>query len=425
MFKYILCFVVLSPLLGVALVENGLYAPSLGHPGYSNGASVAFFVHCLVLLLFAWLAIDKKLGASKEIKPHVVKVPCFVSLAYIVFTINLIFLFVMLFGAGGLEVIRGRVQKGEFRTSLGAMGALAYWITLYFAPTLLAYLSVVSTKITKSPRKTRLLAANFAICSLIGLNWGFKSTTLALLLPSVLILYWKISFKRALAFGLIAAVVLTMTFMLFDRANEGPGEILTYLAVRATVMQGDVSWGVWDLYRDKQPLPPYLPVLSVAMGDRFFSLISGIERRNFGEWVKYHYDYLLTNLIGYPLDEIEAGQSVTGTIFSEAVIALGSPGFLLFSIFGGLVAGVCYNIIKDAIGDGRFIRAAISSNYFCLPVFSWLNGGGITILFTATVFIGIGTSYWLLRRCENLAGWSGRSVSVGFVARASQPATKG
>src|SRR5437762_2187535 len=170
------------------------------------------------------------------------------------------------------------------------MGAIARWITFYFAPSLLAYLSFVFTKSLKSPKERVLLAFNFVVCSFIGLNWGFKSTALTMLFPSLLIIYWKVSFRKVLLLALIACLLLTATFMLFDRTDESLAEAVTILATRATVIQGDVSWSVWDMYMDKQEFPPYFPTLYAALGDRLFSLLSGVEKRDFARWIEFHYD---------------------------------------------------------------------------------------------------------------------------------------
>ena len=438
MFKYLLFFVLFAPLIGIILVENGAYSISTAQFGHPNGAWLAYTVHCLVLLAVTYWTIAKKLGFPRTKTTSISHLPPFVPLAYVILCVNFVFLAVMLFGAGGIEVLMGKAEKSGFRASLNYIAAIAAWIKNYFAPSLLAYLSFVFTKSLKSRRECTLLALNIAICVLIGLNWGSKATPLIMLFPSILIIYWKISIRKMLLLASVACLTLLATFMLFDRSDEGirwaaneagdfsVGEAATFLAIRGTVLQGDVAWYIWDMYEDKQKLPPYFPTLYAAIGDRLFSLVSGIPRSDYPRWVKYHYDSLLTATAGVPLDEIfVSGHNVNGTIFSEGIIALGSPGYLLFSIFGGLCTGISFNIIKEAIHSGRAIRAALSADYFCLIVFLWLNGGGITMLFHISVFLGIMMTYLLIRMCISLSGGVPEMAPAVSVSRGRTPSAQG
>jgi len=222
-----------------------------------------------------------------------------------------------------------------------------------------------------------------------------------MLFPSLLIIYWKVSFKRVLVFALIACLFLTGAFMLFDRTDESLAQGVTMLAIRATVIQGDVSWSVWDMYKDNQKFPRYLPTLYAAMGDRLFSLLFGIEKRDFTRWVEFHYDLILTELSNVPLQDIAGGHTVTGTVFSEGVIALGSPWYLCFSAFAGLCVGIFYNILETALINGRAISTSLVSTYFCcIVLLGWLNGGGVTQLFHISVFMGFLMVYGLIRVCQ-------------------------
>ena len=437
MFKYLLFFVLFSPLIGIILVENGAFSISTAQVGHPNGAWLAYTAHCLVLLAVTFWTIKKKLGSPRRKTISTLYLPPFVPLANIVLCVNVVFLTVMLFGAGGIEVLMGKMEKSGFRASLNYISAFALWIENYFVPSLLAYLSFVFTQSTKLPRERRLLALNIAICALIGLNWGSKATPLIMLLPSILIIYWKISIRKAMLLASIACLTLMATFMLFDRKDEGLGWVadaadsslggaVTFLGIRATVLQGDVAWYIWDMYEDKQELPPYFPTLYAAIGDRLFSLFSGIQRSDYPRWVKYHYDSLLTATAGVPLDEIFLwGHNVNGTIFSEGIIALGSPGYLVFSIIGGLCTGICFNIIKESMNSGTAIRAALYADYFCLIVFRWLTGGGITQLFHISVFLGIMMTYLLLRMCVSLSSGGSETAPAVSVTRGRTPSVQG
>jgi hypothetical protein len=160
---------------------------------------------------------------------------------------------------------------------------------------------------------------------------------------------------------------------------------------------------------DNQKFPPYFRTLWPAMGDRLFSLFFGIDKSDYSRWVDYHFDLQLTAIGGIPLDVIQAGHNITGTSFSEGVIALGSPGYLLFSALSGLCLGICFNVLKAAIENDRLVLAALFSTYFCFPVlFTWLNGGGVTALFHISVVLGFLMTYGLIRICLYFCGYDSR-----------------
>src|SRR5260370_17840115 len=106
MFKYLLFFVLFSPLIGIILVENGAYSISTAQFGHPNGAWLAYTVHCLVLLAVTFWTIAKKIGSprKKTTRTSISHLPPFVPLAYVLLWLNVVFLAVMLFGAGGIEV---------------------------------------------------------------------------------------------------------------------------------------------------------------------------------------------------------------------------------------------------------------------------------------------------------------------------------
>jgi hypothetical protein len=397
MYKYLLLFVLFSPLVGIVLMEQGAYSITLGRVGEPNGASFAYLSYALTALLATFATIRLGLGNFGRSQPMPASFrPSFRSLSVVVFGLNFFCLLFMLFVAGGLQVILGAVSKGEFRTSLGGLGGLSYLITKSITPASLAYLSLSYSESKRRSLDGLLLAANIGVGALIGLSWGFKTAALWVVLPAFLLLFWNINWRQFAVFTLISAVFVVGAAYLFDRTDEDFFLLLALLGMRLTILQGDVSWGVWDLYKTGQHFPNYFQTLLPVVGDRLFELLSGIPKDNYALWVDYHFDLLLTRLAGYTLDEVAAGQSITGTPFAEGVIALGSPLFLLFGIVAGIFSGLNYNLIASAIKTQSTIVASAAATYFCFFLWPWLNGGGVILLFHVSALLGVISSVTLL-----------------------------
>ena len=423
MYKYLLLFVLFSPLVGIMLMEQGAYSITLGRTGYENGASLAYGIYAFVTLAFAYLTIKTGLGRipavlaidgpEPEAEMRNNQVAFILTLG-----VNVIFLIFLLFGAGGINVLLGQVSKGEFRTSLGGLGGISYLITKSLTPAMLAYLAVLYRNGERRPSERMLLLANLGVGGLIGLCWGFKTAALWVVLPCLLVLMWQISVRRFTWFVLVSSASIVAAAYLFDRTDESFTIVLALLLMRLTVLQGDVSWGIWDSYKAGENFPDYLPTLLPVIGDQLFALTTGISKDNYAVWVDHHFDLLLTKLAGYTLDEVAAGQSITGTPFAEGVIALGAPLYLIFALIAGVFSGLNYNVIASSIERRRPIIAAVSSTYFCFFLWPWLNGGGVVLLFHISVWAGIIINILLLFGLE----WLCRTVvsSTGLVPSESQ-----
>lgn len=415
MYKYLLLFVLFSPLVGIVLMEQGAYSITLGRTGYENGASLAYGLYAVVTLIVAYCTIKTKVGrlpmvagtAIEEADERNHQIAFIVILA-----INSVFLLFLLFAAGGINVLLGQVSKGEFRTTLGGLGGISYLITKSLTPAMLAYLAIVFQDADRTWLNKALLLANFGVGGLIGLCWGFKTAALWVVLPFLLVHFWKISFRRFLAFVGISAASIVAAAYLFDRTDESFTVVLALLLMRVTVLQGDVSWGIWDSLQARESFPDYLPTLLPVIGDQLFALTTGITKDNYAVWVDHHFDLLLTKLAGYTLDEVAAGQSITGTPFAEGVVAVGSPYYLIFALIAGVLSGMNYNVIASAVEQRRPILAAVSTTYFCFFLWPWLNGGGIVLLFHVSVWAGVIINLVVLNAVEWLCRSIGSSAPV-------------
>jgi hypothetical protein len=400
MYKYLVAFVLMSPLIGIWLVEHGEYAGSIGVTGSANGATIAFAAYALTVAVVAIAVCGVRVHRKPAPLPLVAPQPG-AGREYIHFSKNLLllsgtFLLLMLFGFGGINVWLGTIEKGLFRATLGPFAAFPYLLTKFAVPALFAYSTMLLTRTNRSRSKRLLWWANAFLVLLVGSTWGFKTTGIFMMLPALLILNWHVSIWRLAKIGLVFLGSLVLFFFWFDAPLlQGTG-VVAFLATRLTVLQGDVAWYVWGLYRDAQTLPNYWPTLLAVTGDTMLRLF-GISRENQIEWMGYHYDWMVTHLAGVPLDAIADGHSLTATPFAEGLVAGGVAGVALFAVLAGLLVGRAYFYLDRAIRRRYSATAAILATYFCFHIFSWLNGGAITQLVHISTAIYLIASVLLIK----------------------------
>ena len=405
--RLMLLFVVLTPLAGIIQVENGAYGANVAVWGYPNGASYAFAFYGLCAFAGAWLVTRGAIFAAP--RPSV-STPtnrmrkASLRLTHIALVVNGLLCIVTLFVFGSFAVLTGDVAKGEFRSSLGGLGALAFLTLKWFAPSVFAFACAVYSFAGRPTSARPSLILLGLVTFVIGLSWGFKTSGLVTILPGLIVLLWAAPMRKIVYSILLGFGAILLAFTLFDTL-EGTtyGGVLEFLLARATVYQGDVSWYIWDMWVSNTPLPDYGNTLLVVVGDRLFSLFSGITRADPERWILAHYGSLLTYTIGYPIEGIEAGHSVTGTPFSEGVIAAGAIGVPIFGLAAGAVAGFVYRQIATALGRRNPVGVALWCNYSVFGLFSWLNGGDIVQLFHVAVIVGAALCWLVLRTLYSLA----------------------
>ena len=199
---------------------------------------------------------------------------------------------------------------------------------------------------------------------------------------------------------------------LFDADVEIYENIQSYLFRRITILQGDVAWYVWDQFISNESFPDYWPTLLAAAGDKLL-VFGGLSRDDLLEWTMHHYDLMLTFVAGVSLEQIQDGHSITGTPFSEGLIAGSVLGVAGFSIVAGILVGRTYYFINKALVKGHDTAAAMGATYFCFYIFAWLNGGAIVQLFHISILISLAVTYLFLIML--------RSRKAGRIFDTSQP----
>ncbi len=412
MYKYLVAFVLLTPLAGIWLVEGGEYAGSVGVDGFPNGATLAFALYAFGVAAVAFLSSrwprQPEVSTPRKVQDTDA---LFRRFAANLLAFNAGFLVIFLFGFGAIDVWTGAVGKGEFRVKLGAFGALPNMMTKFIVPALLAYLAVLYSRTSRITPLRMQLTANLAMAFVIGASWGFKSTALFVLMPALLLLNWRIRVGTLIGLCLLFTTVLVVFFQIFDAGVEVDTDVQTFLLRRITVLQGDVAWHIWGLFEDGEVFPTYWPTLLAAFGDTALSM-AGLSRVATYEWTGYHYDWMITSLAGATIDQIEEGHSITATPFAEGLVAGGLAGVALFALIGGLLVGRTYIHLDACLRRGHATRAAILSTYFCFYIFPWLNAGAIVQLFHVSLLVSIGSTLLVLKFMRRFRFGSHRRLAI-------------
>jgi hypothetical protein len=397
----ILLFAFVTPLVGIWLMEGGDYGPSIGRSGYPNGATAAFALSWTLLAVIAWFVVTVGRPRGRgEVHVSALHDRAFRQYATNLFCLNFILLMMHLFVFGGVDVLTGKVGKGEYRVQLGPYGAVAFMLVKFIIPAAFAYAAFLYRASRSSSLNTALLFANAMMIVIYGAAWGTKSTSAAVLLPGLVILYWRTTFKQL---AIMSALVFT-SFIAFSYAYDVDDllDAVQFVWDRLTVIQGDVPWLAWATTMAGDDMPRYGPTLLAVFGDHTLHTFLGLSVTDYATWVDHHYGLMVTEFGGAGLTKIEEGHNLTGTFFTEGLIAGGRVGVIVFSIIGGVIVGYVIRKISQARHSNRPMAAALWTTYFCFCVFPWLNGGGITQFLHISTLAGLllsGAVIGLVRSC--------------------------
>jgi hypothetical protein len=405
MIKYLLGFVLISPLIGVIMMEFGAYSLAAHEFGYQNNVSFAYALYVLLFVLSFRITgkFNFKLPRINTLNAN------YKTIAFITIFINLFFLFLILFVFGGYKVLLGHVDKGAFRIGFGFFGVFVHLMTKMFLPSILVLNVFYFKKENKSTLNISILILNFVLAFIFGASWGYKSTAIFILLPPLILLYEKPKFIKILLLSILSFFFIVLFAMFFDNAKdistndidlfsevvrENPIESVLY---RLTVLQGDPCWKIWDLYINGElKNVEYHKTLYSIMGDGNLNRFLGINHENYPLFIQYHFGLLLTFLCGNEPSAIAQGYSVTGTVFTEGIVAGGMGGLVFFSFIAGFITKIVVMLIKKGYENNLPVLTAMMCTYFCFYIFTWLNGGGIELLFHISVFIGLSLNFLLL-----------------------------
>lgn len=395
-----LAFFMVLPLFGVMAMEAGEVSPFVDEPGTANGAAIAYVVHlCAFFGVFAWVVRPGRAERRLLARPAPTAVAGadvdrYALACVVVFAVLAL---LMLFGYGGLGVLRLEVDKAEFRTSLGAFGALMTLSTKWFMPAFFAALVRACADVGWTPfRKAAAFVA--AIClAAVGASWGFKTTVVQMLLPALILLSWKLSL-RSLLWLATFVVANVLAFALFFDQHESLGVALDALVLRLTALQGDLAWYTWEKVNQGAETPGYLKTFLPIFGDGILRRLTGVDPdRDFAEWASYYFGTIMTIFGGYPVEGVRAGVNNQATLFGESLVAGGRTFFVLFSALFGAITGWVAKAVRRSLAQRRYAAAATLATYFSFTILAWTVGNGAASLLYLINIVGAAVTFLTLR----------------------------
>jgi oligosaccharide repeat unit polymerase len=401
-FDKMILLLFLTSSYGLYRIENGAFAPSIGINGYENGVLRVYMFFWALFFIIFWLA--KKSKISLPIKPRQRNYN-FNKYSMLYLIINFINLLILLIFFDAYHVWFGDIRKGEFRISLGFFGAAAYGISKFIAPAIGAFLSHLYIQLENKTNKNKFyLIINFILIFLIGMLWGSKSFGIFLLLPAFTVLYWKLPNLKFVSMFFVALVFIIIAAIVFDardifyimHSNNGIYTFIDFVLLRLTVMQAEVPWQIWNLHLSHALNIDYLKTLEVFVGDKIFGIVTGLSKADTMQYISYHYGQILTYTVYPHVENIMAGHNVTGTFFSEAVIALGDVGLIVFPIFAGILVGIIYNSVVSAIKYHNSTAVAMLLTFYYSVVYSWMSSGGLISLIHISNLLNLIVVYCVL-----------------------------
>lgn len=409
MFHFLLGAVLLSPFIGIVLMERGTPALNFLTIGYRTYAAEAFLAFVVVLIatyLGLWQFVRPRGGSTAEygLQRGYARYPTsrFIWLATSVIALNAFYTVLLFYFAGVGKVLAGEVGRGEFRSTLGGYAVFAYLARDFLAPMAAAVVAFVYLRTSRSFRERAFLFAVLGVTSLGSAVWGYKTGALTALFPAVTILLPRLKVRLALP---MISLALAMTIA-FAAVFEGlpPREAAVFTLTRATIGAGDSPWKLWAVHDYIDAYPEYLPTLSSALGGRLGSLLGVFGER--GGLEAYERSFAGTSTwVVTDYAPVEASVSnVTSTAFGEGVMALGSPGYLLFAILGGVLLALCRRGIDSAHRDWQPAKGALVATYFTYSVWGWLNSGGLITLFNLPHVVSYFLAWSLCRLLLSMAG---------------------
>lgn len=389
-----LAFVMILPLFGVIVMESGEVSPFVDEPGAPNGASMAYIAHLLVFAIAFFLVVRSGVSRAATNAPRLPELARNLDI-YAIFCAVLfaVLAALVLFAYDGISVLLLKVDKAEYRVSLGSFGAVVSLATKWLMPTMFAALVYGSLCAGWTPIRRLMVAMAAVSLVIVGISGGFKTTVLFMLLPTIILTSWNIRLSTLFLLGLPAIALIFGLAFYFDQ-REDTGAALEALAWRLTALQGDLAWYTWGRVAQGHETPAYLRTFLPVLGDRVLELLTGAQAsRNYTQYASYYFGLEMTIWGGYPAEAVQSGINNQATLFGESVVIGGKYLFVLASgIFGALV-GLFARWTRSAIRSGRPQLAATLATFFSLTIIPWVLGNGLASLVYLFNVVGALVSY--------------------------------
>jgi len=436
MLNLALAVMVFTAGVGILQMELGAFGPDIGYTGSPNGATLAYAFHAA--FLYAGYLVTCRIfnrrpagpGAPQGLPGELSQanasltaaqsVRSFQKLAYLSAGLQIAILLTVMYGLGAIDVLMLRMGRGDFRVSFGRLGPVAYLLRDFLSPTLGALVAAVYVLRKRTDFESRaLLGLNLGIVSACAFLWGYRTSAVYYLIPSFLLLFPVLDWKRALLFIASASILIVLSQAYLGEV--GMEESAVSMMDRATVGSGNSAWKIWDIYQNNEEFPPYWPTLTACLGNNIASGL-GLSARGEDRWFYQNYPALATWVVkDYALGLNAQTSNVSTTSFGGGVIALGSPGYLLFSLFSGVVAALNRVCLERKFLRRKLSATAAAANFFTAATLPFVNSGDFATILGVWILINGSFTYVV---CRLLIRWSGVEQQQGDERRVSPEAAR-
>ncbi len=315
--------------------------------------------------------------------------------------LSTIFCLIVFYIAGYGYLFKG-AYRGDIRVSLGYLGFLYRWITIYAMPVLMLLTTII---ILRNKKINKFLFIYIYIIGVMSAFFtGYKYVVVYTFIPVFLLFFYKKNiFKVVLCIVPIVLGVLTFTtkqVMNFDNYSQS----FYFVLHRMTVMSAFGTIGVWDLFKDGVGFNQSAKLLYGLFGNKMTELFFDIDF-NSVEALDANLSRKITYLV-YPSWEkaLSGTTNVTVTNFGEAVYIFGK-NYWVYSVLAGILISFFVKKLDFYIYKGDVFRVSLFYIFTAAVLFNWLNSSSFLTLISIPVLLYMLLTYMLLKFIFNTKIW--------------------
>ena len=302
--------------------------------------------------------------------------------------IVLIFIFIFIFIFSGYKFLFVGIDRGEIRSSLGALGPMFTLVLTYMPIAIIIYNSVlyIHLDLETQRRLRKKLIFIYIMLILVGIVSGYKAVAISLMVPGFIVLFFnKFNLKKMLLFGIFVISILTLFTSLVR--HIGLGEAFFFLIHRLTVMTAYGTIGVWNHFPNGASLNDVFINYIGMFGTKMASFLLGISPHE-PEFLKTNLSRLVT-YVAYPATQraLDNSVNVTVTNFGHALYIFGRYAYHLYAVIMGVIIGAVIRQIYNSILKGNALLGSLIGTYFFAVIIPSINSGGIFMLFSIPVLV--------------------------------------
>lgn len=305
----------------------------------------------------------------------------------------LINIFVFIFS--GYDFLFNHIQRGQIRIHLGVVGPIYTVLISYVPVAIVIYISIIYKNTIKKEKLRRKIIFIYGLIFLLGVFTGYKSTSLTLLIPGIIVLYLNdFNIKKMLIFIILSFFILAL---LTSLVRDMPVDKAFYFVLyRLTTMTAYGTVGVWNEFNSHVSINDFMIYISHILGNKLSSSVLNLPTDSV-EFLKSQLSRLVTYLV-YPNTQGALNDSVNVTVtnFGDSIYLLGKKLFIFYALIVGILTGYIIRNFKRNIIQNHPLKASLFGAYFFSAILPSINSAGLTILISLVTFTNIIIVYTLL-----------------------------